>query len=339
MGHALPCTPVAGRLLRGRAPALTCQRSHACMLCCAQQPLDLASLAADLRSTACREHGHRKFAQHVSAKSTADMATALPRTNLRRTSCCPSRCQSHPPARDTWRLACAAPPEQRGPEVSAFLESVQLCREVCELLPLAPSGRPALPTILTRFVLQTIELALAKLWQALDLCPCACAPVCDANLWEPLKVYLEHRTPGAVANLIHAIGMAGPHSATEGSDTQASSGGDGGSSGSGSGSGSSGSSGSGRPACPEATTARGGSADSDCSSDGEIDGSADPVGPHGVYIRPALRVALLLATCGRCCQFPLVGARLLRATIDIASDLEYAAAIDRPFCGPGDPLG
>lgn len=42
------------------------------------------------------------------------------------------------------RRATAVPLAERSPEVAAFVESVQLCSEICELLPLAPSGRPAL---------------------------------------------------------------------------------------------------------------------------------------------------------------------------------------------------
>ena len=41
--------------------------------------------------------------------------------------------------------ATAVPPEERSPEVVAVVESVQLLREACELLPLTPAGRPALP--------------------------------------------------------------------------------------------------------------------------------------------------------------------------------------------------
>ena len=38
-----------------------------------------------------------------------------------------------------------AEPAERSPEVAAFVESVQLGREVCELLPLTDAGEPALP--------------------------------------------------------------------------------------------------------------------------------------------------------------------------------------------------
>ena len=41
--------------------------------------------------------------------------------------------------------AAAVPPADRSPEVAAFVESVQLVREVCELLPLTDAGEPALP--------------------------------------------------------------------------------------------------------------------------------------------------------------------------------------------------
>jgi hypothetical protein len=41
--------------------------------------------------------------------------------------------------------ATAVPPAERSPDVAAFVESVQLLREACELLPLTPEGRPALP--------------------------------------------------------------------------------------------------------------------------------------------------------------------------------------------------
>jgi hypothetical protein len=41
--------------------------------------------------------------------------------------------------------AAAVPPEQRSPEVAAFVESVQLIREACDLLPLAAARTPELP--------------------------------------------------------------------------------------------------------------------------------------------------------------------------------------------------
>ena len=48
--------------------------------------------------------------------------------------------------------AQAVPPAERSPEVQAFITSVQLGRQICELLPLADAGgsggdepRPALP--------------------------------------------------------------------------------------------------------------------------------------------------------------------------------------------------
>jgi hypothetical protein len=41
--------------------------------------------------------------------------------------------------------ATAVPPAERSPDVAAFVESVQLLREVEQLLPLTPDGRPALP--------------------------------------------------------------------------------------------------------------------------------------------------------------------------------------------------
>jgi hypothetical protein len=41
--------------------------------------------------------------------------------------------------------ATAVPPAERSPEVAAFVESVQLLREACKLLPLTPHGDAALP--------------------------------------------------------------------------------------------------------------------------------------------------------------------------------------------------
>ena len=41
--------------------------------------------------------------------------------------------------------AQALPPAERSADVQAFITSVQLGQEVCELLPLRPGGRPALP--------------------------------------------------------------------------------------------------------------------------------------------------------------------------------------------------
>ena len=42
--------------------------------------------------------------------------------------------------------AQAVPPAERSPEVQAFIESVQLGRQICDLLPLRPGGgEPALP--------------------------------------------------------------------------------------------------------------------------------------------------------------------------------------------------
>ena len=41
--------------------------------------------------------------------------------------------------------ATAVPRAQRSPEVAAFVEAMQLLREVAELLPLTEDGRPVLP--------------------------------------------------------------------------------------------------------------------------------------------------------------------------------------------------
>ena len=41
--------------------------------------------------------------------------------------------------------ATAVPPAERSPEVAAFVELMQLLREVAQLLPLTPDGCPALP--------------------------------------------------------------------------------------------------------------------------------------------------------------------------------------------------
>ena len=41
--------------------------------------------------------------------------------------------------------ATAVPPAERSPEVAAFVESVQLMREACKLLPLTADGDAALP--------------------------------------------------------------------------------------------------------------------------------------------------------------------------------------------------
>jgi hypothetical protein len=41
--------------------------------------------------------------------------------------------------------ATAVPPAERSPDVAAFVESVQLLRQVMQLLPLTPEGNPALP--------------------------------------------------------------------------------------------------------------------------------------------------------------------------------------------------
>ena len=42
--------------------------------------------------------------------------------------------------------AQAVPPAERSPDVQAFLTSVQLCQEICELLPIRPDGQAALPS-------------------------------------------------------------------------------------------------------------------------------------------------------------------------------------------------
>ena len=41
--------------------------------------------------------------------------------------------------------ATAVPPADLSPDVAAFVESMQLHREVVQLLPLTPEGEPALP--------------------------------------------------------------------------------------------------------------------------------------------------------------------------------------------------
>ena len=82
------------------------------------------------------------------------------------------------------RRAAALSPNQRGPDEAAFLMSVQLCREVCELLPLAPSDGPALPSQQLTNVQAAMELALVKFWQALHICPYCCTPASDTNYWQ-----------------------------------------------------------------------------------------------------------------------------------------------------------
>jgi hypothetical protein len=83
------------------------------------------------------------------------------------------------------------PPAERGPEVAAFVESVQLMREACELLPLAANGRPALPAG-AAFQRQWL-LVLAKLVRADFLCP---APMRAVGNWlSPglhVGAYAEH---------------------------------------------------------------------------------------------------------------------------------------------------
>ena len=41
--------------------------------------------------------------------------------------------------------ATAVPPAERSPDVAAFVQSVQLIREIAQLLPLTPDGSAALP--------------------------------------------------------------------------------------------------------------------------------------------------------------------------------------------------
>ena len=188
------------------------------------------------------------------------------------------------------RRCAALPPAQRGPDEAAFLESVQLCREVCELLPLTPSGRPALPSMPFQPTTQTVELALTKLWRAMYVCPYHCTPAGGSDPWIPVIAYLQHRTASSDYDLLQTIRW--------GEDST------------------------------EAGGAAGGSSSSRGSraAAGHSYGSA--VQFSSVPASSALRLALLCAALGRVTRPTLGMARLLRAAVAISSDPACAAAMD-----------
>ena len=85
--------------------------------------------------------------------------------------------------------ATAVPPEQRSPEVAAFVESAQLLREALDLLPLTASGQPSLPTGPTSE--HHLLLALCKLARVDYLCPPELGAF-DRNPHQHAYIYLEH---------------------------------------------------------------------------------------------------------------------------------------------------
>lgn len=67
--------------------------------------------------------------------------------------------------------AAAALPGQSAPDVAAFVESAALRRDICALLPLAPSGRPALRR---SFTANRGELEHAMMLALVRFACCAC---------------------------------------------------------------------------------------------------------------------------------------------------------------------
>lgn len=87
--------------------------------------------------------------------------------------------------------AAAVPPAERSPEVPALVESAQLLRDACQLLPMTGNGRAALPAGLASQ--RRLLLALAKLCHAGLLCPApSLRPVSDCSYSQLLAAYPQH---------------------------------------------------------------------------------------------------------------------------------------------------
>ena len=85
--------------------------------------------------------------------------------------------------------ATAVPPAERSPEVAAFVESAQLLREACELLPLRANGRPALSA--GEATQCRVLLAVAKVTRAELVCPAPMLPISGCNLRQHFEAYAE----------------------------------------------------------------------------------------------------------------------------------------------------
>jgi len=83
----------------------------------------------------------------------------------------------------------AVPPAERSPEVAAFVESVHLLQEACQLLPLTSDGQPALQPG-TPATLQQVQLAFLKYARASYLCPPSTPLAADVQLGRHVSAYL-----------------------------------------------------------------------------------------------------------------------------------------------------
>jgi hypothetical protein len=92
--------------------------------------------------------------------------------------------------------AAAVPPQERNPEVAAFVESAQLVREVCQLLPLTRTGRPALQS--GKVLQRQLLLTQAKLARAALVLPATVPGVGDCNTKRHLDAYMGHINTMAV---------------------------------------------------------------------------------------------------------------------------------------------
>jgi len=93
--------------------------------------------------------------------------------------------------------AQAVPPAERTPEVAAFVETVQLLREGCQMLPLTPDGRAALP-LDSPTTQQQVQRAFLLFARAIYLQPQFTAVlVGDVNWYTHLAAYLELRRQGS----------------------------------------------------------------------------------------------------------------------------------------------
>jgi len=102
----------------------------------------------------------------------------------------------------------ALSPAERTPDVAAFVDSVRLLRQVCQLLPLTASGEAALP-LHSPATQRQLQLALANFAQACYLSPGR--PVCELNQSRHLVVYCR----GYVLGTLNCAGDAAGSSSAD----------------------------------------------------------------------------------------------------------------------------
>jgi len=99
----------------------------------------------------------------------------------------------------------AVPPAERQPEVAAFVESLHLLREVCQLLPLTSDSQPALPAD-SPAKQQQVQLAFLKFAWASYVLPVLVHRSVDVDWSSHLLTYLSFVTKARF--LMHITGSS-----------------------------------------------------------------------------------------------------------------------------------